>query len=194
MINPEIEEVDQPETGVIIVDGFFVDLETGETIGPVSKPVDWMPLDREDVDFVLSLFASADADELAIDARLKALTENLQSQKRDIATRRKSLEYKYRSAIESVARRELEGQKSRTLKLDHGQVSFRITQGTCNITAMDIAVEWAEEHKPDCVVIEKSVLASMIKDDVPEGAIWFERTPGEDRMSIKTGVKPPPST
>lgn len=193
MVSPGIEEVDPAESGIAIVGDFFVDMETGETIGPASKPQQWVPEDAGDVDFVLSLFAEADADVLAIDARLKALSENLQSQKRDIERRKASLEYKYRNPIEAIARRELEGKKERTLKLDHGQVSFRKTQGTCKIIAMDIAVEWAEKHKPDSVVIEKSVLASTIKDDAPEDALWLERTPSEDRMSIKTGVKPPPA-
>lgn len=177
-----------PESTTTVVDGFIVSTETGEVLGMEERGQQWLPENTRDVDWILGLLADADANILAIDARKQALLTNLEAQQADYERRRKYLLWRFENAIKKVATDELVGASTRTLKLDHGQVSFRKTPGKFQILDMEAAVNWAEANKPEAVVVKRSVLSSTISADAPEVAEWLERTPPGENCAIKTGV------
>lgn len=177
-------------TETIEVDGYRVNPETGEVVGHAEHDEVWRPQTREEVEWVLERMAEADAEILALDARLAALKSNLEAQRKAQERRLAFLNMRFGADLEKYARESLQatGWKTKTLQLDNGRISFRTSRGTNKIVDMDAAVEWAEIYVPD--IVKKSVNVTDIITETGDltQLNFIESTPPSETVTITTGI------
>lgn len=175
-------------------EGYWIDPETGEVVGVVEPKPEFRVDSRQAAEWVLQKLMDAEADVFAIQAREKAVLDNLAAQKKAAARKAEWLRARFGPELEEFARQELAGQKGKTLTLDYGKVSFRAVAG--KVTVADEAR--AMESFPEAVKVTKSLLisqvpkaqAAMLRDQGPDallaaGLAWVE--PSES-VTIQTGV------
>ena len=178
------------EPEIVIVDGYYIDADTGEVLGLVGQPTPWQPETLADAEWVMDKFQRADAEKLAIQARRAAIFEQLEAQEREVDGRRAYLESRFGAALQAIARRELSTAKIKTLKTTFGNLSFRIAPGSIKVLDTAKAVAWLRAvGLSEAVKVTETVLVTPLKDetDLPEDL--FEIKAPEERFSIATGIK-----
>lgn len=180
-----------------IIDGMAFDAETGEFLRFVQKP-EFHVTDTASAEWLLEKASSLDADILALDARLKALAENLTAMKREKERQRDGLLYRFGKELEHVARENMpKGKKTWTCA--YGSVAFRTTQPRLDVRDEDTALAWARSECPDAVKVKESLLKSLIPaeqtaslmcDPTKADALGFTVVPEGESVTVKTGVKP----
>lgn len=191
---PEIVEVPQVVT-ITTPDGWMVDAETGEVVGHAEVMVDprepetFRPFNLGYAEWVLDKMQSAEALIVADEMKLRAISDNIQRRIRDQRARLEWLQRRFGADLEQLARRELDGAKTRTLILDHGKLSFRRSAGSIKVADPGQALEWARVHAPEAIKVAESVLVTPLKGraDLPAGV--FEVTGPEDRFTVETGIR-----
>jgi hypothetical protein len=183
-----------------VVDGFLVNEETGEILGLAEQDHGWQVDSPDKADWVLSLMAQEEAQLEALEMRKQALLHNLERMAKEHERRLDYLRYRFGGGLQSVARAELEGGKSRTLRLPHGSLAFRKVAGSSAIKDMDAAVAWAAANAPSLVrtTTKTDVLAgeaakmldAIYGENNPARAYpaWMERTDPRETFTIKTGI------
>jgi phage host-nuclease inhibitor protein Gam len=157
--------------------------------------------DDDTAEWALEKLAKYDAEYASYEARLEALSRNLQSMMADVEARRKWWRTRFAPELESYAAAKLDdlraaGKKpTKTVKFAWGRVSFRTSKGTNAITKdrMADAVAWMEEVDPTKVKIKKEVtvtdvLATLKAEGVKFNPPWIESTGPREVCDIKTGV------
>lgn len=175
-------------------DGFWVDPDTGEVLGVVEPKPEFKVDDRSSAEWVLQKLMDAEAEVFAIQAREKAVLDNLAAQKKRAARKAEWLRARFGPELEQFARKELEGQKGKALTLDFGKVSFRAVAGKVTLADESRAME----SFPEAVKVTRSFLisqvpkakAEMLRDQGPDallaaGLAWVEPT---ESVTIQTGV------
>jgi phage host-nuclease inhibitor protein Gam len=165
-----------------VIDGYLV-AASGEIIGladPEARPKLFVVDDAAKADWALEKMAREDAAVLAVEARRAALNANLDAEAKVHQERRKYLSWRFDGELISVARKILEGGKSKTCKFTFGQVAFRRGSTSNAITDMALAVTIAKKWAPQAVTTTESVnVTDLLKlreglerelADAPEGA------------------------
>ena len=168
-------------------DGFVVDIETGEILGHAKAQGRFAVTDAASAEWVLERIQASDAEIAALDARAKAISENIAAMRKEHEKRRDWLLTRFTLELDLFAANELAGKKTRTFKTPFGTLSYRTTPGSIKVLDMDVAVKWAEMYEPDAVKVVKSVLVSNVG---PANALpdCFEVTEPADKFYIKTGI------
>ena len=176
----------------VSADGYLINADTGEVLEAVDPGLEG----RELCEWSLAKRMDAEAQILALSAKRDAIVGNIERQIKEQEQRVSKLAWKYDALIESYARDVLKatGEKTKTVKFDHGSVSFRSSKGTNEITDMDAAVAFAEKYKPDIVKVRKSVNVTdcldVAKSGIVAGELTFIKSSGpKETVKIETGVK-----
>jgi hypothetical protein len=188
-------QIDNQETAVI--DGLLVDLATGEVLGVANEA--FSVKDAASAEWVLERIAAAEADALRDKALLDSVKERLESKIRASESRAEWLRGRFGEELSEFARAELQGGKSKTLKMTWGSLSFRSKPSALKIVDQEKAVKWAEAYVPESVKVEKKVLVSQLRGDWVEALSiapphelderGFTLEPETETFTIKTGVK-----
>lgn len=200
---------------VEVWEGSVLDPETGEFLalegeGDLAYDTEagwiWRPKpafafvvdDLNKADWVLAKLATAEAELASVRLRRAALLENLERQERRHQQRINSLHARFGEQIRAVAEQELakRGSKTKTIRLDHGSLSFRKTAGTTKLTDPEAALEWARSHARWIIKRKEYVTVTDARKAVEEarrdGSLvatpWIEVSGPHESFSIKTGV------
>lgn len=188
----------QSESRQIAVDseGFVYDTETGEVLGMNGVAEVFTVDSAEKADWTLEIRSRIEGQIAGIEARLKAVTEQLKAMRREQVRRLAWWEWKFGSGLIAFARQSLTG-RSKTARFGWGSVSFRQTAGTNQIIDMHSAVEWMRTWKPESIrrvetVTIKDLFAareSVIEETGEEPAFPFVVSSGpSENVTISTGI------
>lgn len=207
------------ETSMIIEEnGFLIDSETGEVVGLAGVKEDFTVTDAASADWVLERLMDSETQVARLNIKLKALTENIQTQIKAEERKQKFLKFKFGPALEHFARVALEGKKTKTLPLTFGKLSLRTVKGGLRVADAEKALEWALNKADHAVKVVESFQISLLTanekqkiidtmtagvvevdeetgeanlvfpDDTKELFEAFEIKPDEEKFDIKTGV------
>lgn len=177
-------------------DGFLIDPETGEIVGVVTPKAEFQIDSSEAAEWVLEKWQGLEADLAAIDAREKAILENMGAMKRNVQQRIKSLEFRFKDELAHYASQNLPKGK-KTWSCPYGQVSFRTTGPKLGVANNELAIGWAKFECPAAVKVTESFLVSMVPDEQKEkflasptdaAVCGFDVIPGGESVTVKTGV------
>lgn len=188
----------QPAPSLVsVIDGWLVDTETGECLGPVLPEPKWVPDTQEKVEWVLEKMLGLDSDLAALEARKSALIENMDAMIREKRGRRNSLDFCFGRDVVEFARLNLpEGKK--TWRCPFGSVAFRVVPAHVKVSDPEMAVASLKALCPEAVRATESVLVKSISPtlygrlfDEPELApsIGLEAVPERESVTVKTGVQ-----
>lgn len=192
---PNLCENGPPRQVETTADGWQYDLETGEILGRIEGDAHWNIDSAEAVDRALGLLAATEAEIVAIDARLKAITCNLRALRAEKERRLNWWDWRFHSQVVAFARSSLTG-KSKTARFAHGTVSFRATKGTTTVIDDAAALEFVDTWSPESVTVKRYVSLAAVRAaiEAARSTIGDEPLPflvvGEpgENVSIKTGV------
>lgn len=179
-------------------DGWVYDVATGEVLGRVDVAERFQVDSVESADWALELRSRIEAEIVAIDARLKAVTERLQAMRSDQVRRLSWWEWRFGPSLAAFAR-SLLGKKSRTVKFGWGQVAFRTSAGSNEILSQEEAVAWMRVWAPERVrVVESVTIKDVLKvrdavaaknDEEPEHLPWLASSGPQESVKISTGIE-----
>jgi hypothetical protein len=205
--------MNEPQTQ-IEENGFLIDAETGEVVGLAGVKEDFTVTDEKSADWVLEKLMDSETQVARLNIKLKALTENIQTQIKAEERKQNFLKFKFGPALEHFARVALEGKKTKTLPLTFGKLSLRTVKGGLRVADAQKALEWAKNFFPGAIKVTETFQISLVPDGV-KGEIdlaltdetafaegqpghqegWreiakeaFEIKPDEEKFDIKTGV------
>lgn len=172
------EEVDHELslTTVIDVDGYVVNVTTGEVTGYKGDDEKFVVDDEKSVEWVLSKMADVDFAIKAKQDRLAQVAENLNAQIKELSNKAAWLEKRFFPELLIFAEGMLLGQKAKSIKMENGTLGFRAMAGSTKVIDAEKALEWCKKHKPEAVVVKESVVVTPLKnvEDLPADA--FEIT------------------
>lgn len=181
----------------VLSDRWIVNPLTGEILGMVEPDVGrtddagneapFRVRDRGSAEWVLERIFEAELELEALARRREILLENIAATSRPIVHRIAWLRKRFEPELEEWARRELEGQKTRTIRTPFGTLAFRKRPKKISVRDEELAIAWAEEHRPAAVKVTKKILVSAL-DPKTIPAELFELDPGGDSFSLKTGA------
>lgn len=177
------------DTEIVIVDGFRIDTITGEVIGHVQDDHERFIADTpEKVEWVLEKISAVECEIAALEARRKALNDNLDQMIRRANRRYEWLQMRFNPDLRAFLERQIAGQKQKFWQSPFGRLCLRTTKGSVKVTDPNAALEWAQQHCREAIQIKRSVLVSKITDreNLPTSA--FEVSGPEERMYIDTGA------
>lgn len=193
----EVEQAIAPGRTDTTRDGWIYEIETGEILGRADV-LDRFEVNSADAaDWVLRIRSEIEADILAVDARLRAVTEQLKAIRREHERKLAWWEWRFRPGLVAFARSLLEGKKERSARFTWGSVSFRRTQGSRQIVDMEAAVAWMRTACPGRVkVVESVTVTDVVKaagergngDLLPEFR-WLSSTGPGESVKIATGLE-----
>jgi len=195
ILSPLIGETD---TGPAVdSDGWLYDPETGEVVGRADVPEAFVVDTQEKAEWVLELRSRIEGDLAGVEARLRAVTQQLEAIRRRHVRRLAWWDWKFSSSLIGFARSCLTG-KARTARFGWGSVSFRRTPGTTQICDNAAAVEFVRTWRPELVRVVESVTVKAVAEaketalretgeDEPL-AFVVRSEPGES-VSIVTGIE-----
>lgn len=178
-------------------DGWEYDVETGEVLGRADV-ADAFAIDSpERADWALELRSKIEGDLAGVNARLKAVTAQLQALRRQHERRLAWWDWRFSQGLVAFARSVLAG-RSRTVRFGWGSVSFRQTKGHSEIIDMAAAVEFVRAWWPETVRRVETVgvntvlaLAEKVRESTGEDErlpFLVTSGPGEN-VTIITGVE-----
>lgn len=174
---------------VVIHEGYYVNPETGEVLGHVEAAEEFRVRDMPSAEWVLEKMQMADSEIAAVEMRLAAIQEQMESILADRRRRRNWLQTRFGAELEAFAREALDGAKQRSLKTPFGTMGFRHVAGSIKPLDKKGCIAWAKEYCPAAVVQREELVVSPLKDreDLPNEL--FDVTPAGDRFYIKTGLE-----
>ncbi len=169
-----------------IIDGYLIDVETGEVLSLAGHDPAFHVTDRTSAEWVLEKISRNTSALKALEIRRNEIMENLEAQQREIERRADWLNQRFGAELKDWATRQLAGQKRKSLQLDHGKVGFRQTHGSVRVFDQITAVQWLQQHCPRAVQMEAKVYVSNIPDELrptlPLNA--FDYVPPENKFYI----------
>lgn len=188
----------------VVIDGLLFDIETGECLGVWEKPA-FHVTDTEKAEWLMRKLWDYDADILALEAREKAILENIGKMKADVKQRRDGLAYRFGPELEQFAKENLP-QGKKTWACPFGSVSFRASHGGVRVvdekSALEIAQKsgWANAIKvteefrvSQLTPLQADTVKAWLTESDPSQDIVgnaFKIVEPQDLATIKTGVKP----
>ena len=195
---------------IIERNGYLVDDQTGEVMGVAE--LDAIAPDEEGgavvtqapfeingkaaAEWVLKLMQQAEVEILTIETRKQAqLDATMANFEKQIAPLRAELSFlnlRFGTELEGWAKRDLEGQKRRSIATDWGVVGLRKNPSSIKVSDPEGALAWVTEHVPTAVKIvpeTRTVSITNLKgmeDMLPETC--FDVTLPYDKFYILTGV------
>lgn len=173
-----------------VVNGFIVNVETGEVLGHIDTGDQFAVTDLKSAEWVLEKMQAQDSEIAGLGLRRQAIIDQLDSMVRDNKRRRDWLEYRFGNDLMAFADDALKDAKSKSLKTPYGTLGFRLNPGSIKVReeAKEYAVTWAKEHAPDAVKVTESILVTPLKGRTDLPADVFDVTEPRDVFYIKTGV------
>ena len=172
------------EQTTVVIDGYIVDVETGEIVG-VESPEGFAVRDEDSAKWVLERFLDSDANI----AKAEAVVRNAQAILKRAKSRREWLERRFLPELAEYAKANLP-KGSKTYSTEYGAVSFRATAAKLKVVDEGQALSWAKQNAPEAVKVEESILVSKLPkglvEDAPQG---FEVVEAGESVSVKTGVE-----
>jgi hypothetical protein len=168
------------ETTTINIDGFLVNPETGEILGHETAE-QFHVRDADSANWVMRKM-------LAEQAAMEAAKSNLEKLVKQHESRLNWLQTRFSGELESFAREQLADQKTKTLTLPYGRLSFRTTPERVALT--EDALPWLEAYTPEAVKITKSPLVSKLTGEALESAVAAgvaEVVPAGESFAVKLG-------
>jgi hypothetical protein len=186
-------------------DGFIYRIDNGEIIGrngDDEKPISelWSVDSDEAAEWVLEQRAMIESRILAINARKRAMIENLDALANKEMRRLSWLEWRFAPSLIAYARKKLRG-KERTAIFQAGRVSFRKTGGNIVIIDMKAAVEWMRNWTPDKIKSKEWVnVGDLLKakkevdqwnetEDMHEALPFLISSEPSENVTISTGIE-----
>lgn len=174
----------------VVVGDLLIDENTGEILGLAPRRERFSVHDRDSAEWVVGKILDARLQAEAVKRRLAVLKENLESQIRDAEREADWFEYRFSSELETWARSQLG--RSRTVKLDHGRLSFRRKEGRFKVDDPAKAIAWAKASGwSDAVKVEETLLISKVptdKLDAKEPPAGFAYEPESESFAVKVDV------
>lgn len=169
-----------------ILDGFIVDVDSGEVVGLAGHDPAFHITDRTSAEWVLEKMSQNATALKALELRRETLLQNLERQQQEIERRAAWLNHRFGAELREWATSQLAGQKRRSLQLDWGKIGFRKTHGAVKVFDVPNAVFWLEKHCPKAVQMEPKVLVSQIPENLRDAlpTNCFDYTPPEDKFYI----------
>lgn len=194
-----VAPVTEPET-IVDEDGYIINVHTGEVLGRRDVAERFEISDEASAEWAMELRSKLEGDVAGLDARIKALNEQLQTLRRRKVARLAWWDFRFRSQLIGWARTALEGKKERTMQLTWGKVAFRKTTGKTEILDMPHAVAFVRTWEPDAVKVVESVGVKDIQKAVATASTHSGKDysrelpflavsgPGES-VTINTGIE-----
>lgn len=195
----ELPPVDAPGDGQVWLGDFLVCVETGEVVGVREPKPAFAVSDMDSAEWVLEKMLDAETETAALELRLAAIQERMQTLIAEKRRRRQYLEGRFGEELRSFAMDALEGSKKRTLVTPYGSLSFRRAPGGIKVLDSHLAIAWCKLHCPDAVKMVETVVVAPLKEALqavegtesemvpPSDA--FQVTPERDVFRIDCGVK-----
>jgi len=179
------------ENGVV----YQIDEETGEVLS--AEAPGFAVEDAKSAEWVLERLQEQDALIAALNAREKAIRENIDAERRRIEHRRNGLLYRFKGELEAFARDNLpKGKKSWVCPF--GVVQFRTQAARLKVADPEKALAWAKAYDPDAVkVIEEFQISklnpafkSRMMEDSPSSreTAGLDLSPETETCQISTGL------
>lgn len=168
-----------------IRDGFIIDINTGEILGMKEE---FVPDTAEKVNWVLEKLLDCKAEKARNDVKRKAILDQLAALDKEIDRKSDFMLWKFGPALEEFAKKELEGQKAKSIKMVYGTLAFRSTGGTNKVVDPIAAVEWAKKHAPQSVKVTESFLVSKLSPEETQKALAdmvLEPTEKVEKFEVK---------
>lgn len=179
-----------------IVQGeYLVDPDTGEVLGLVNRPK-FEVNDLASAEWVLEKMQTEDVEIMALQARLKALTENMATMIKAHQQKRAWLEMRFGPELAHYAKDNMPKGK-KTWTCPYGQISFRSTNAKLAVRDEERILDWARQFEPQAVKTTEKFQIGSLSDaaraqimDSPTLAdsLGFDIVPAGENTSIKTGI------
>lgn len=176
------------EPGIIRHGDYLVNEATGEITGlAVDQEAPFRVHDQSSAEWVLEKLHEAESQVAAIAARRSVLLANLEAMERPIMHRVEWLRMRFGRELEEWAKRELAGQKVRSVRTPFGALSFRKVKAQLVVDDEKQAAAWAKAQAPEAVKVTEKFLVSR----VPAGAVppGCHIAPARESFTVKTGVE-----
>lgn len=183
-----------------IVGGYEINSQTGEILRYVGEP-GFHIHDLATCEWVLERFTDREAQIAGYQAKLKAVTDNLNAMIRREQAKLDRLHERFDAELDAYARQQLEGRKERTLHTTYGSLSLRKSPERWTWAkgkeSMAKAVEYVKAKLgPDRVrvVTEETVTLETVLEAAPDPSAdsdtyaFLEFVPAAEKLTIKTGV------
>jgi hypothetical protein len=181
-------------------DGWLYDTDTGEVLGHVEVTERFTVDSASAADWALELRSRIEGNIAGIDARIKALNEQLQALRKQEIRKLSWWEYRFGGSLIAFARAMLAGTKGKTARFTWGKVAFRATAGRNEILDMPKAIEFVRTWEPGRVKVVESVNVKDVlaardtaktvtgEDQAGELPFLVSSGPGEN-VTISTGIE-----
>lgn len=195
-------EMSQREPEIVERNGLYIDANTGEILSvamPIQQngePEPFRVHDRESAEWVLEKIFEAEGEMSALDRRLETYTRNVEAMKVEHERRATWLRERFGAELEGWARRELEGQKKRSIRTPFGRLSFRRRGARVVVKDEAAALEWAKANQSNAIKTTERFLISAVPSDRMK--IWqsggprppcFDLEPEREAFAIETGIE-----
>jgi hypothetical protein len=198
----DLEEIVTASERQTAVDGddWLYDTDTGEVLGHVEVTERFTVDSASAADWALELRSRIEGNIAGIDARIKALNEQLQALRKQEVRKLSWWEYRFGGSLIAFARAMLAGTKSRTARFTWGKVAFRTTPGRTQILDMTHAVQFVKTWDPDAVKVVESVTTKDVRNALAAASaatgedlsrslpFLIESGPGES-VTVSTGIE-----
>lgn len=171
----------------IIIDGWHINEDTGEILGPVV-PEGFHIHDDDTFEWFMGkrFELSSQIDEL--ERKKKTVIDNLDKMIKERNRKIESLDFRFKFEVESYTKQLLEGKKKKSIRCMYGVTGFREIKKNYEIADKEKAIKWAEAYHPDAISkdFRKDAVSVENVSDAPPGV--FNIIPGYDKFYIKTEI------
>jgi len=206
-----IEELKKEEAQLIPINewmgDWLVDITTGEILAHREAKPEFHVTDEKSAEWVLEKLHALDGETAGLQMRLQAVQEQIGAMVREKQNRRNWMQMRFGAELEEFARKQLEGKKSRSLKLLWGTLAFRTTNARIALregveAKQSLAkgsvlprlplISWALKNAPEAVKATEEFQISQLPEgmkvigNLPEE--FFQEVPVGENFSIKTGI------
>lgn len=117
------------EANIVEHEGYLIDADTGEIVGMVEQKAEFHVTDLASAEWVLEKMDAAECEASALETRLAAVQERMQTMIREKRKRMEWLKMRFGPELEQFAAQQLDGAKTKTLKTPWGNLAFRKVAG-----------------------------------------------------------------
>lgn len=204
----------QAEPNIEVIDGYRIDIDTGEVLGYAEEPPEFTVHDEDSANWVLGKMLDAESQLAAIETsaeviRARAVLENAAKLRKEQERKLSWWHKRFDNELGEFARKRLEGQKTKTLKTLLGSISLRVKKGGLKVLFPDIALRCAKAYQWDeAVKTTESFLISNLSDEhrqlIATGIAsytngdpgWYDELilqgftvePDSETVTVKTGI------
>lgn len=188
-----------------VIDGFIVDTETGEVLGFVEQPTEFLVTDEDSCNWVLKKMLKVEADIMSIDnsadvLAADAVLRNATALRRVKEKRLEYLHKRFDAELGEYARGQLQGKKERTFKTIFGAIALRFVKGGLRVADKTLALRWATTAAPDAIKVteefqisqlsaaQKEEIVKRLNAEADPNLAAFKIEPDRETIAVTTGV------